>query len=158
MQAAIAESWTVPPNARAYDPLLASPVHLTGLLGRPWSAEALAAGLPVSDEGFTPGGVVQPGMDLIEIVPLDDTLLIESRMPPREIAYLRPALDAMVKLSAYDFSICGGLSGRVEHISADAIVNDRPGATSESYYGRRTVLQYLLKPVLRAKENALRER
>ena len=138
----------------------------------------------------TVGGVVQPGMDLIEIVPLDDTLLVEARVRPRDIAFLRPGLDAMVKLSAYDFSIYGGLAGRVEHISADAIVDDRPGVTPESYYlvrvrtsqgshgagkgklrvipgmqatvdirtGRRTVLQYLLKPMLRAKENALRER
>jgi len=138
----------------------------------------------------TVGGVVQPGMDLIEIVPLDDTLLVEARVRPRDIAFLRPGLDAMVKLSAYDFSIYGGLAGTVEHVSADAIVDDRPGVVPESYYlvrvrtsqssrgagkrdlkvipgmqatvdirtGRRTVLQYLLKPVLRAKENALRER
>ena len=112
------------------------------------------------------------------------------RRSSRDIAFVRPGLDAMVKLSAYDFSIYGGLAGKVEHVSADAIVDDRPGATPESYYvvkvrtsqgsrgagkrnltvipgmqatvdirtGRRTVLQYLLKPVLRAKENALRER
>jgi adhesin transport system membrane fusion protein len=136
------------------------------------------------------GGVVQPGMDLLEIVPLDDTLLVEARVRPRDIAFLRPGLDAMVKLSAYDFSIYGGLVGKVEHVSADAIVDDRPGVVPESYYlvrvrtsqgshkagradlkvipgmqatvdirtGRRTVLQYLLKPVLRAKQNALRER
>ena len=54
MQAAIAESWEVPPNAGAYDPLIASLVHLTGLLGRPWSAEALSAGLPVPEDGLTP--------------------------------------------------------------------------------------------------------
>jgi adhesin transport system membrane fusion protein len=138
----------------------------------------------------TVGGVVQPGMDLVEIVPTDDTLLIEARVRPRDIAFVRPGLDAMVKLSAYDFSIYGGLTGRVEHVSADAIVDERPGVPSESYYlvrvrtgetshgagdrelevipgmqatvdirtGRRTVLQYLLKPVLRARENALRER
>ena len=138
----------------------------------------------------TVGGVVQPGVDLIEIVPRDDTLLVEARVRPRDIAFLRPGLDAMVKLSAYDFSIYGGLAGKVEHVSADAIVDDRPGVAPESYYlvrvrtsqgsrgagerhlkvipgmqatvdirtGRRTVLQYLLKPVLRAKENALRER
>ena len=138
----------------------------------------------------TIGGVVQPGMDLVEIVPKNDTLLVETRVRPRDIAFVRPGLDAMVKLSAYDFSIYGGLAGRVEHVSADAIVDDRPGVAPESYYlvrvrttqsnrggghqrldvipgmqatvdirtGRRTVLQYLLKPVLRAKENALRER
>jgi adhesin transport system membrane fusion protein len=138
----------------------------------------------------TVGGVVQPGMDLIEIVPLDDTLLIEARVRPKDIAFLRPGLDAMVKLTAYDFSIYGGLAGTVEHVSADAIVDERPGARLESYYvvrvrtsqgshgagdrhlkiipgmqatvdirtGRKTVLQYLLKPVLRAKQTALRER
>ena len=132
----------------------------------------------------TVGGVVQPGMDLVEIVPLDDTLLVEARVRPADIAFLRPGLDAMVKLTAYDFSIYGGLEGTVEHISADAIVDDRPGATPESYYlvrvrtshggrgageqnlkiipgmqatvdirtGRKTVLQYLLKPMLRAKQ------
>lgn len=138
----------------------------------------------------TVGGVVQPGMDLVEIVPLDDVLLVEARVRPADIAFLRPGLDAMVKLSAYDFSIYGGIEGTVEHISADAIVDDRPGSRPDAYYlvrvrtrhashaaggtplkilpgmqatvdirtGRRTVLQYLLKPVLRAKQTALRER
>ena len=167
----------------------ASNVALVDRLART-TVRAPVAGTINQVKVTTVGGVVQPGMDLIEIVPLDDTLLVEARVRPRDIAFLRPGLDAMVKLSAYDFSIYGGLSGRVEHISADAIVDDRPGATPESYYlvrvrtsqggrgagernlkvipgmqatvdirtGRRTVLQYLLKPVLRAKENALRER
>ncbi len=138
----------------------------------------------------TVGGVVQPGMDLVEIVPLEDTLLVETRVRPADIAFLRPGLEAMVKLTAYDFSIYGGLGGTVEHISADAIVDERPGLQPESYYlvrvrtshssrgaggkllkiipgmqatvdirtGRRTVLQYVLKPILRAKQTALRER
>lgn len=138
----------------------------------------------------TVGGVVQPGMDLIEIVPVDETLLVEARVRPADIAFIRPGLDAMIKLSAYDFSIYGGIDGTVEHISADAIVDDRPGARAESYYlvrvrtrhgshgagdkplkiipgmqatvdirtGRKTVLQYLMKPILRAKQTALRER
>jgi adhesin transport system membrane fusion protein len=138
----------------------------------------------------TIGGVVQPGMDLVEIVPLEDSLLVEARVRPADIAFLRPGLRAMVKLTAYDFSIYGGLEGTVEHISADAIVDERPGARLESYYlvrvrtsrggrgagekhlriipgmqatvdirtGHKTVLQYLLKPVLRAKQTALRER
>lgn len=138
----------------------------------------------------TVGGVVQPGMDLVEIVPNDETLLVEARVRPADIAFLRPGLQAMVKLSAYDFSIYGGFEGTVEHISADAIIDDRPGARGESYYlvrvrtqhgshgagdkrlkilpgmqatvdirtGRKTVLQYLLKPILRAKQTALRER
>jgi adhesin transport system membrane fusion protein len=138
----------------------------------------------------TVGGVVQPGMDLIEIVPIDETLLVEARVRPADIAFIRPGLDAMIKLSAYDFSIYGGVQGTVEHISADAIVDDRPGAWAESYYlvrvrtlhgshgagdkhlkilpgmqatvdirtGQKTVLQYLLKPILRAKQTAMRER
>jgi membrane fusion protein, adhesin transport system len=138
----------------------------------------------------TIGGVVQPGMDLVEIVPLEDSLLVEARVRPADIAFLRPGLDAMVKLTAYDFSIYGGLEGTVEHISADAIADERPGVRPESYYlvrvrtsrggrgagdkhlkiipgmqatvdirtGHKTVLQYLLKPVLRAKQTALRER
>jgi adhesin transport system membrane fusion protein len=138
----------------------------------------------------TVGGVVQPGMDLVEIVPADDALLVEARVRPADIAFLRPGLDAMVKLSAYDFSIYGGIEGVVEHISADAIIDDRPGVRPEAYYlvrvrtgrpshdahkgglrilpgmqatvdirtGRRTVVQYLMKPILRAKQTALRER
>ena len=138
----------------------------------------------------TVGGVIQPGMDLVEIVPLEDTLLVEARVRPADIAFVRPGLEAMVKLSAYDFSIYGGLEGTVEHVSADAIVDERPGSRPESFYlvrvrtsnggrgagdrdlkiipgmqatvdirtGRKTVLQYLLKPVLRAKQTALRER
>jgi adhesin transport system membrane fusion protein len=129
-------------------------------------------------------------MDLVEIVPTDDALMVEARVRPADIAFLRPGLEAMVKLSAYDFSIYGGIEGTVEHISADAIVDERPGTRPEAYYlvrirtrgtshsahnaplkilpgmqatvdirtGRRTVLQYLLKPVLRAKQTALRER
>ena len=84
----------------------------------------------------TVGGVVQPGMDLVEIVPIDDTLLVEARVRPADIAFLRPGLPAMVKLSAYDFSIYGGIDGTVEHISADAIVDDRPGARPESLLPR----------------------
>jgi membrane fusion protein, adhesin transport system len=138
----------------------------------------------------TTGGVVQPGMDLVEIVPIEDNLLVEARVRPSDIAFLHPGQEAMVKLSAYDYSIYGGIDGTVEQISADAIVDDRPGARQESYYlvrvktthashgagdkhlkilpgmqatvdirtGRKTVLQYLMKPILRAKQTALRER
>ena len=138
----------------------------------------------------TVGGVIQPGMDLVEIVPRDDTLLVEARVRPADIAFIRPGLDTLVKVTAYDFSIYGGLAGTVEHVSADAIVDERPGSQPESYYlvrvrtsrgsrgagdkhlkiipgmqatvdiktGRRTVLQYLLKPILRARQTALRER
>jgi hypothetical protein len=90
----------------------------------------------------TVGGVVQPGMDLVEIVPIDDTLLVEARIRPQDIAFLRPGLPAMVKLSAYDFSIYGGIEGTVERISADAIVDDRPGSRAESFYLVRVRTQH----------------
>lgn len=138
----------------------------------------------------TVGGVVQPGMDLLEIVPLEDTLLVEARVRPADIAFLRPGQPAMVKLSAYDFSVYGGFPGTVEHISADTLTPERPGERPESYYlvrvrtrdnrpggsavqvpilpgmvatvdvltGRKTVLHYLLKPIIKTKEMAFRER
>ena len=138
----------------------------------------------------TVGGVVQPGMDLLEIVPLDDTLLIEARVRPADIAFLHPGQEAMVKLSAYDFSIYGGFSATLEHISADTLMPERPGERQESFYqirmrtrqnkpsgraeplailpgmvatvdiktGKKTVLHYLLKPIIKTKEMALRER
>ncbi|KAF0192179.1 MAG: membrane fusion protein LapC [Gammaproteobacteria bacterium] len=140
----------------------------------------------------TVGGVVQPGMDLVEIVPLEDSLLVEANIRPADIAFLRPGQDAVVKFSAYDFSIYGGLDGELEHISADTIrADDAAGkGRGENYYvirvrtrksylgpnadalriipgmtamvdiktGKKTVLDYLLKPVLKARERALSER
>ncbi|MBJ7554299.1 HlyD family type I secretion periplasmic adaptor subunit [Marinomonas spartinae] len=137
----------------------------------------------------TIGGVVKPGMDLIDIVPIDDTLLIEAKIKPKDIGFIKPGLPAMVKLTAYDFSIYGGLKAHVETISADTIVDksDREGrsyylvrvrtnhnylgtkkdplpiipgmqATVDIITGKKTLLQYLFKPILKAKENALHER
>jgi membrane fusion protein, adhesin transport system len=132
----------------------------------------------------TVGGVVQPGKDMIEIVPLEDALLLEARVLPRDIAFLRPGQPAMVKFSAYDFSIYGGLEGTLEHISADTVTDDKgnafylvrvrtnkpgfgdanlpiiPGMVAEVdiMTGKKSVLTYLLKPVLRAKSVALTER
>ena len=134
----------------------------------------------------TVGGVVQPGMDLAEIVPVGDSLLVEAKVQPRDIAFLRPGLPAKVKLTAYDFAIYGGLEAKVEHISADTFVEENgetyylvrvrtdepallkdarafsiiPGMTAEVdiLVGEKSVLSYLLKPVLRARENAMRER
>ncbi|SOY93627.1 Type I protease secretion protein, haemolytica toxin secretion prtE family (hlyD) [Cupriavidus taiwanensis] len=138
----------------------------------------------------TVGGVVQPGMDLVEIVPLEDTLLVEARVRPADIAFLRPGQPAVVKLSAYDFSIYGGFAGTVEHISADTLTPERPGERPESYYlvrvrtrdnrpagsavqvpilpgmvatvdvltGQKTVLHYLLKPIIKTRDMAFRER
>ena len=133
----------------------------------------------------TLGGVVQPGMDLVEIVPVGDNLLVEAKINPRDIAFLRPGLPAKVKLTAYDFAIYGGLEAQVEHISADTFLEENgdpyylvrvrtteptlvkdgkpfsimPGMTAEVdiLVGEKTLLSYLLKPVLRARENALRE-
>ena len=134
----------------------------------------------------TVGGVIQPGMDLIEIVPLEDTLLVETKIKPSDIAFLHPAQKAMVTFSAYDFIRYGGLEGKVEYISADSITDE----TGESFYlvlirtkknhlgtdddpmpiipgmvgsvdiltGKNTILSYLLKPVLRTQKLALRER
>lgn len=134
----------------------------------------------------TVGGVIQPGMDLIEIVPVEDSLLVEAKIDPKDIAFLRPGLDAIIKLSAYDFAIYGGLKGKVEHISADTIKDEKDESyyyikvrTEESYLdknnkplpimpgmtanvdvitGKKTVLDYLLKPIVRAKHNAMREK
>ncbi len=132
----------------------------------------------------TVGGVVQPGKDIIEIVPTDDTLLLEVRILPRDIGFLHPDQKAEVKFTAYDFAIYGGLEGRVEQIGADTITDEKgnsyyivrvrtnkasvgdaslpiiPGMVAEVHIltGKRTVLQYLLKPILRAKANAFTER
>jgi len=132
----------------------------------------------------TEGGVIQPGMDLVEIVPLEDTLVIEAKIKPSDIAFLRPDQEAKVKFTAYDFTIYGGLEAKLEHISADSITDERgnsyylvrlrtnknlgpesdplpiiPGmiATVDIVTGRKTILAYMLKPVLRAKYMALRE-
>ncbi|MGD9808992.1 MAG: HlyD family type I secretion periplasmic adaptor subunit [Deferribacterales bacterium] len=134
----------------------------------------------------TIGGVVKPGMDILEIVPDDDRLLVEAKIKPSDIAFIYPGLKAVVKLTAYDYAIYGGLEGEVVHISADTIVDEK----REHYYlvriktdknylgeednkkeiivgmtvmadivtGKKTVMQYLMKPILRAKYNALRER
>lgn len=134
----------------------------------------------------TVGGVISPGMDLIEIVPLEGTLLVEAMIKPADIAFLRPNQDAMVKFTAYDFTIFGGLTAKLEQISADSITDAKgnsfylvrlrtdknylgpqtnplpiiPGmvASVDILTGKKTVLSYLLKPVLRAKYMALRER
>lgn len=134
----------------------------------------------------TIGGIVQPGQDLIEIVPLEDSLLVEANIRPSDIGFLKPGLESMVKLTAYDFAIYGGLKGEVERISADTITNDKgesfyqihvrtkknyilhngkhllikPGmaVTVDIKTGEKTVLDYILKPILKTKQNAMRER
>src|SRR5690606_11034710 len=79
----------------------------------------------------TVGGVVKAGADLVEIVPLADTLLVEARIRPADIAFIHPDQAALVKITAYDFSIYGGLHGRVERISADTVFDDE---TRERFY------------------------
>ncbi|WP_028023808.1 HlyD family type I secretion periplasmic adaptor subunit [Enterovibrio calviensis] len=135
----------------------------------------------------TLGGVVQPGIDLIEIVPAEDKLLIEAKIAPKDIAFLHSGLPAVVKVTAYDFTRYGGLNGTLEHISADTTQDEEgnsfylvrirteksslekkdggelpiiPGMLTsvDIITGKRTVLEYLLNPILRAKESALRER
>ncbi|MBI9110863.1 HlyD family type I secretion periplasmic adaptor subunit [Maridesulfovibrio ferrireducens] len=134
----------------------------------------------------TLGGVIRSGESIMEVVPLDDTLLVEAEVRPADIAFLHPDQRAMVKITAYDFSIYGGLEGIVERISADTIQNEKgeefylvkvrtkknamlyrgeklpiiPGMTAQVdvLTGKKSVLDYLLKPILKAKQNALRER
>lgn len=134
----------------------------------------------------TIGGVVQPGSDLMEIVPLEDNLLIEARVRPQDVAFLHPGQKAMVKFSAYDYTLYGGLPARLELIGADTVTDDKdnsfyliqvrtdsnhlgsdskplliiPGmiATVDIITGEKSVMDYLLKPVLKARAEALRER
>ncbi|MBK9447169.1 MAG: rane fusion protein adhesin transport system [Pseudomonadota bacterium] len=131
----------------------------------------------------TVGGVIQPGKDVVEIVPLEDNLLLEARVQPRDIAFLRPGQKSVVKFTAYDFSIYGGLDGVLEHIGADTVTDEKgnafyivrvrtnkstigdnfpiiPGMIAEVdiITGEKSVLTYLLKPVLRAKARAFSER
>jgi adhesin transport system membrane fusion protein len=129
----------------------------------------------------TQGGVARPGEPILEIVPKNSSLLIETKIDPRDIAFVSQGLDAMVKFSAYDFVIYGGVEGEVVYVSADALQDEEGDtyyrahiqlASSESRFdiipgmqanvdimtGKKTVLQYWLKPILRAKESALRER
>jgi adhesin transport system membrane fusion protein len=91
----------------------------------------------------TIGGIVKAGDALIEIVPAEDTLLVEVRIRPADIAFVRLDQDATVKISAYDFSIFGGLDGKVVEISSDAIVDEKKnaGGERETYYRVRVRTQ-----------------
>jgi adhesin transport system membrane fusion protein len=135
----------------------------------------------------TIGGFVQPGQKVMEVVPVGERLLVETRVSPKDIAFIKVGDRAVVKITAYDFSIYGGLDGRVVQVSADSIYDE---AQKEAYFrvivetdrsylesaghrlpitpgmiadtqiitGRKSILSYLLKPVLKAKGDALRER
>ncbi len=134
----------------------------------------------------TVGGISQPGMELMEIVPVEDSLLVEAQIKPKDIGFLSIGQPAKVKITAYDFSVYGGLEGKVEEISADSVTNEKgdsfyivrvrtnknyltthkgplyiiPGmvASVDILTGRKSVLDYLLKPILKARNEALRER
>lgn len=139
----------------------------------------------------TIGGVITQGADILEIVPLEDNLLVEAKVNPADVAFLRPGLKTTIKLTAYDYGIYGGLEGKLEYISPDTLEdekNNQPGKDT-SYYrilvrsdtsviqaggkshpiipgmtasveiktGEKTILSYLLKPLLKGRE-AFRER
>ncbi|MFB9355870.1 HlyD family type I secretion periplasmic adaptor subunit [Sneathiella chinensis] len=135
----------------------------------------------------TIGGVVQPGQDIVEIVPIEDSLLVEARIRPSDIAFLRPGQKATVKITAYDYSIYGGLPAELERISADTTVDEQTGdsfykiivrteqnylkrgdetypiipgmvASVDTLTGQKSVLDYILKPILKTRDNALKER
>ncbi len=137
----------------------------------------------------TVGGVIRSGMDLIEIVPSSEILLVEAKIDPKDIAFINPKQEAIVKITAYDFSIYGGLEGKIVEISADSII-DKESKDDKSYYkvvvkttknylekngerlpiipgmiasvdiktGKKTILDFILKPILKTKQNALHER
>ncbi len=134
----------------------------------------------------TVGGVVKPGENIIEIVPMDDQLLVEARIRPADIAFIYPGQEALIKITAYDFSIYGALDGEVVDISADTITNEE----GESFYrvrlrteetslkrkgevlpiipgmvtsvdiltGEKTVMDYILKPFIKTLQNSMKER
>jgi len=135
----------------------------------------------------TLGGVVKPGESIMEIIPSNDTLIINTKIRPSDIAFIHPNQEAIVRFSAYDFTIYGSLKAKVINISADTITDEidrksyyqveikternylgetqgklqiMPGmmATVDILTGKKSVLDYILKPILRAKQNVLSQR
>ncbi|MBM4222794.1 MAG: HlyD family type I secretion periplasmic adaptor subunit [Gammaproteobacteria bacterium] len=133
----------------------------------------------------TQGGILRPGETLFDLVPMDDHLIIEARIQPKDIGFIRKGMKAHVKVSAFDYSLFGGLEGEVEHISPDVLIeHDQPyylvrittnkhsltrgnqeypiipgmTASVDILTGHRTVMQYLMKPIMKAKQVALTER
>ncbi|OJU52471.1 MAG: secretion protein HylD [Mesorhizobium sp. 61-13] len=135
----------------------------------------------------TIGAYVQPGTVVAEVVPTSDVLLVEARISPKDVAFIRVGQPALVKVTAFDFSIYGGLAGEVSNVSADSMFDEKSGETfylvqvktdkSEIIHdgrshaiipgmiasvdimtGKKTVLQYLLKPINKARTEAMRER
>lgn len=133
----------------------------------------------------TTGGVIRPGESIMDIVPLDNTLLVEAKVLPKDVAFIRPDQKTTIKVTAYDYSKYGGLDGHIENISADTIDDPRgerfflvrirtdtnhllhngeklqiiPGMTvmADIMTGKKTVMDYIMKPVLKVRQNALRE-
>ncbi|TFY84424.1 HlyD family type I secretion periplasmic adaptor subunit [Pseudomonas kairouanensis] len=135
----------------------------------------------------TVGGVIQPGSDMAEVVPLDDTLLVEAKIRPQDIAFLHPGQEAMIKFTAYDYTIYGGLKGKLEQIGADTVMDEEkkntfyiiklrtdrshlgtdekplliiPGmvASVDIITGKKSILSYLLKPIIKSRAEAMHER
>ncbi|MCL7714722.1 HlyD family efflux transporter periplasmic adaptor subunit [Stenotrophomonas mori] len=132
----------------------------------------------------TRGGVIPPGEPIMEVIPVEERLLVEARIKPRDVAFLVPGMPAKVKITAYDYTIYGELHGTVEQISADTIEEQTPRG-KESFYqvlirtdgsqlsrhgqtlpiipgmvadvdiltGKRSVLNYLLRPLIKARLN-----
>ena len=135
----------------------------------------------------TVGGVIQPGSDIAEVVPLDDTFLVEAKIRPQDIAFLHPGQEAMIKFTAYDYTIYGGLKGKLEQIGADTVMDEEkkntfyiiklrtdrshlgtddkplliiPGmvASVDIITGKKSILSYLLKPIIKSRAEAMHER
>ncbi len=162
---------------------------LRGAKGRAQRAEIRSPvdGVVNDVQVTTIGGFVTAGQKIMQIVPIGDKLLVETRVKPNDIAFIKTGDRAVVKVTAYDFSIYGGLSGTVQQVSADSVYDE---ATREAYFtvvvetdrawlgtgahklpitpgmvcdveiltGRKSVLAYLLKPIMKARAEALRER
>lgn len=134
----------------------------------------------------TIGQIVQSGRDIMEIVPIEDSLMVEARVRPSDIGFIHPGQSAMVKITAYDFSIYGGLKGKVAYISPDTIIDDKGETffeilvkTNRNYLGskakplpissgmtatvhvltgKKSILKYILKPLIKGRQNAFTER
>ncbi|WP_299379174.1 HlyD family type I secretion periplasmic adaptor subunit, partial [uncultured Kiloniella sp.] len=130
----------------------------------------------------TVGGVIRGGEDIVEIVPLDDTLIVEAKIRPSDRAFLQKGQNATIKVSAYDFSVYGGMKAKLERISASTIKDEEgesfyriylrtddnkiiskgkeleiiPGMTAnvEILTGKKSILDYLLKPIFKARKPA----
>ena len=137
----------------------------------------------------TVGGVIKPGEPIVEIVPFDDTLVVEAQIRPQDIGFIHLGQSANVKITAYDYSIFGSLKGQITNISPDSVSKEERGQVMYYYVarietstkaiqsleknlpiipgmqaqvdiitGNKSVLSYLLKPLIGVKENAFRER